>query len=186
MIRINKFIDLDKEEQYLVDMAVKGMIFKRKIPGGYYFEKAEGEKLNYRIDYRLFNQKEDFQEYVIFFSDAGWTLVDGHHNSGNQYFLANERMCDEKLFSDNSSMAGRYKRYLRNAMVSIFFSFLFVLLFSFIAIQVSQGSKLITSVLNMLQCILLIVFILSSLYESVCAVIARNVYRRSFIKKNQT
>ncbi|PKM51404.1 MAG: hypothetical protein CVV02_07305 [Firmicutes bacterium HGW-Firmicutes-7] len=183
MVKIKMFIDMDKEEQYLTDMAINGMIFKRKIPGGYYFEKAEGEKLNYRIDYRLFHQKADFQEYVLFLADAGWTLVDGHYNSGNQYFLSKEKMCDEKLFSDYSSKAGRYERYLRNAIISIFVSLIYIFLLSFVAIQISPDSKKLTSVMSTLQYSLLVIFILYAFYESTCAVIARNVYKRTNIKK---
>jgi len=43
--------------------------------------------LNYKIDYRIFKDKKEFDNYIALFEDAGWKHVYGTKNSGNQYFL---------------------------------------------------------------------------------------------------
>jgi hypothetical protein len=106
------FVDMDKEEDYLRKMASQGWQFVRYSTWGFYtFQKAEPAMLNYRVDYRSFNNGQSFDEYVTLFDDAGWTHVGGTRSSLNQYFLPKpDAEQAEDIFSDRASKAARHKR----------------------------------------------------------------------------
>jgi hypothetical protein len=107
------FVDVDKEEAYLRVMAQKGQQLVRYTSYGVYiFRAAESASLNYRVDYRIFTSKEQFEEYLTLFADAGWEHVCGNWQSGSQYFLPRPgRGQTEDIFSDEESRAARYKRF---------------------------------------------------------------------------
>lgn len=177
------FVDMEKEERYLSDMAENGYIFKKRtFFGGYYFEKEAGQKLNYRIDYRTFNNKEAFQGYVNFLEDGGWKLVYGKYDSGNQYFLPIDESAQTELFSDNVSRADRYKRYLRAATISILLSIIFLFLFSSVAMSVEPAPELLSKTINFVQYGLLTILLIVSAVEVVWAIKARKLYMDSFRK----
>ena len=70
------FVDLDKEEKYLCEMAEKGYLFvKYSYWRVYTFEPTEPKTLNYRVDYRYFSSKAQFEEYVTLFEDSGWEHI---------------------------------------------------------------------------------------------------------------
>jgi hypothetical protein len=106
------FVDLDKEEQYLRDMARKGYLFVRYTAScKYVFEAAKPVELNYRVDYRYFSSSARFEEYLTLFDDAGWMHIGGTMLSGVHYFLPKpgvEQTVD--IFSDSASKAARHKR----------------------------------------------------------------------------
>ncbi|MDR2196731.1 MAG: DUF2812 domain-containing protein [Coriobacteriales bacterium] len=107
------FVDIDKEEAYLRAMAQKGQQLVRYTSYGVYiFRAAEPAPLNYRVDYRIFTGKEQFEEYLTLFADAGWEHVCGSWQSGSQYFLPRPGTVQtEDIFSDEESRAARYKRF---------------------------------------------------------------------------
>jgi len=110
-MRIYKaFVDFEKEEQYLNNMAKQGYAFKKcSVIGMYYFANDEKKDLNYRIDFRTFKKKEDFEEYILLFEDFGWKHVDGTKNSGSQYFLSMDSHANNEIFSSKESFAARHK-----------------------------------------------------------------------------
>jgi hypothetical protein len=105
------FVDLDKEEKYLRDMAQKGYRFVKYSPWAVYtFKSAEPKPLNYRIDYRHFYFKAQFEEYITLFADAGWEHIYGE-STGSQYFIPKHNAEQtEDIFSDRYSKAARHKR----------------------------------------------------------------------------
>jgi hypothetical protein len=116
------FTDIDREEAYLRDMALKGQQLVRYTSYGVYiFRAAEPAPLNYRVDYRIFPNKEQFEEYLTLFADAGWQHVCGDYQSGSQYFLPRPDVVQtEDIFSDEESRAARYKRFgLFNLFVAL-------------------------------------------------------------------
>lgn len=118
------FIDFDKEEKWLNDMAKSGyMLVSRNAFGGYSFRKGEPKDAPLRIDYRVFNNNADFLDYRQLFEDSGWRHISGTKASGNQYFARVDSRADDDIFSDTSSKAGRYKR-LSEMNLLIFFLFL--------------------------------------------------------------
>lgn len=101
------FLDLDKEEKWLNEMAKQGWILARKSLR-YKFERGE-EKL-IKIDYRTFKSKKDLEDYLLLFEDSGWTHLAGDKSSGRQYFMKEDSNANDDIFSDQRSKAERYKR----------------------------------------------------------------------------
>lgn len=84
------------------------MMVKRGM-GFYYFEKGLPQELNYTIDFRKFNKKVDFEDYLALFEDAGWKHISGTQNSGRQYFIPTSDQCERSIFSTTESALARYK-----------------------------------------------------------------------------
>ena len=116
MKKFKMFVDMDKEEEYLNGMAKSGFVLKTyDFFGVYTFNKEAPVDLNYRVDYRVFTSKRQFEEYKILFEDTGWEHVAGTQLSlsGGQYFipkLSNIGLSD--IFSDTESKLARYKRFI--------------------------------------------------------------------------
>ena len=113
MKKFKLIADFEKEEQFLNDMSNKGYRLKKyNSLGMYSFTEIEPQNSNYRVDYRKFKNKSQFDEYRILFQDAGWEYVYGTHRSGSQYFLpiSGEAQTDD-IFSDEESKSDRYKRF---------------------------------------------------------------------------
>ncbi|MBU3144084.1 DUF2812 domain-containing protein [Clostridium sp. CF012] len=109
MIKFKFFINYDKEEKWLNEMAKKGYELEYMY-FGYKFRSIKPENATVRIDYRVFKKKEDFIEYCFLFEDSGWKHIAGSKKSGNQYFKKNDENSQEDIFSDGISRAGKYKR----------------------------------------------------------------------------
>jgi len=133
MRKFKFFINFQKEEKWLEQMATQGWRLKKQW-FGYVFESATPEQVNIKIDYRHFKNQHDFLEYRSLFADGGWQHISGTKNSGNQYF---KQICDcngEDIFSDDTSRAGRYKR-LSNMMLAMLFVWL-----PFVIISYTKGT----------------------------------------------
>ncbi|MGG6309389.1 DUF2812 domain-containing protein [Paenibacillus macerans] len=104
------FIDFEKEEQWLSDMAKKGYVFAGKA-FSYEFKASEPEEAVIKIDYRQFKSQADFGDYVALFEDSGWLHVAGSKYSGTQYFKKAGDQSSNDIFSDVDSKAGRYQRW---------------------------------------------------------------------------
>ncbi|WP_163970376.1 DUF2812 domain-containing protein [Oceanobacillus halotolerans] len=109
MRKFKYFLDLEKEEKWLRDMAKQGYQLEDR-SFGYKFRAAEPEDAVIKIDYRRFKKQEDFLEYRILFEDSGWKHIAGKKNSGAQYFQKMSEASDDDIFSDKLSKAGKYKR----------------------------------------------------------------------------
>ncbi|MFZ7133349.1 MAG: DUF2812 domain-containing protein [Eubacteriales bacterium] len=127
MKQFKVFIDFEKEEQYLNTMAKRGYTLKKYSNFGiYHFTEGQPQDLKYRIDYRYFHTKEDFEDYKALFEDAGWQHVYGTSDSLNQYFLPVNNCADNNIFSSEKSAASRYKHmyemcYLNVVIAMIYF-----------------------------------------------------------------
>ncbi|SFK82883.1 Protein of unknown function [Paenibacillus sp. 1_12] len=109
-MRIFKFfINFDKEEQWLNEMAKQGYIFTKKSIR-YEFQPAIPDHAPIKMDYRKFKNKRDFEDYCTLFEDSGWKHVVGTKSSGAQYFKKIAVNGSDDIFSDVDSKAARYKR----------------------------------------------------------------------------
>ncbi len=123
------FIDVQKEEAWLNDMAHQGWTLKKvsssvyTFPFVYAFERNPLTELKFKIDYRTFKTKDDFDDYRRLFQDSGWRHVAGTQRSGKQYFIQTAKAVDDDIFSDNVSKAARYKR-LSDMWISIAISYI--------------------------------------------------------------
>lgn len=117
---MNKFrfyINLNKEEKWLNEMATQGLELDRKHTK-YEFRKTLPNNTIIKIDYRNFKSKDDFQNYITLFKDCGWEHITGTKTSGKQYFKKIDEKAGDDIFSDVSSKAERYKK-LSNMWLSL-------------------------------------------------------------------
>ncbi len=112
MIKLKFFIDFEKEEQWLNEMARGGFQLK-DVSFGYSFQSSDPEDSQFRIDHRVFNNKPEFISYCTLFEDSGWKHIAGSQNSGAQYFKRLSESSNVDIFSDELSKAERYKRVSR-------------------------------------------------------------------------
>ena len=69
------FNRIDKEEKWLDEMSVLGWnILQVSEFGGYTFVYGVPEKRKHRIDYRVFKNQSDFDDYTTLFWDSGWNF----------------------------------------------------------------------------------------------------------------
>jgi hypothetical protein len=125
MIRYRFFLNFDKEEAWLNEMARQGW----ELTGvglGYQFRAAEPQPAEIRIDFRVFASQDKFIDYITMFEDSGWQHVAGSKNKGVQYFKRMSAGSSEDIFSDALSRAERYKR-LSNLWFSMAVVFLLLL-----------------------------------------------------------
>jgi hypothetical protein len=110
MRKYNFFVDLDKEERWLNELAGQGHLLSGKLGISYRFESGEPGSAVFRIDYRMFKRAADFEDYRMLFEDSGWQHIKGTKSSGAQYFRKRTTDLNEDIFSDADSKAGRFKR----------------------------------------------------------------------------
>jgi hypothetical protein len=104
------FMDFDKEERWLEEMARQGYRLTKKTSFGYQFAQTEPEDAVIKIDFRTFRNRSDFEDYRALFEDSGWEHLAGTAYSGHQYFRKKDQAGREDIFSDYHSKAARYKR----------------------------------------------------------------------------
>ncbi|MED1410340.1 MULTISPECIES: DUF2812 domain-containing protein [Bacillus] len=109
MWRLKFFIDFEKEEKWLEEMAWKGYYLESNT-FGYRFRIAEPEDATIKIDHRIFNRRSDFINYCTLFEDSGWKHIAGKWWSGTQYFQKIDEGSEDDIFSDEMSRVGKYKR----------------------------------------------------------------------------
>lgn len=103
------FIDFDKEEKWLEELAKQGYHLE-DVSFGYKFRLANSKDTKIKIDYRRFKKQEDFIDYCTLFEDSGWKHIAGKKRSGTQYFKKVDEESADDIFSDNISRVGKYKR----------------------------------------------------------------------------
>ena len=129
MRKFKVIVDLRKEEAYLNEMAKQGyLLISYSILGIYHFMKGIPQDLRYKVDYRGFRNKSDFEDYKALFEDAGWQHIYGTRYSYNQYFIPKEGNPNEEIFSTIDSQAQCYKRQFEVCIVNVAAALLYVLL----------------------------------------------------------
>lgn len=203
MKKFKVFVDISKEEKYLNEMANKGYFLEKYSSfGRYHFLEGKPEDLYYRVDYRVFKKKDDFDNYVSLFEDAGWKHVYGTYQSGSQYFLPKSPDSTEDIFSDIESKAGRYLRFIQAAR---FCSVSFIIALIIILISVNfnlselifltpelwgkQGDEFwrtfwLEIPFVMLRIIPPILLIISTVIYSIWAIQAKKLYKAALSKKD--
>lgn len=135
------YINLDKEEKWLNEMAEQGWMLCEKHTK-YIFRKAAPDNAIIKIDYRNFKSKDDFQNYITLFQDSGWNHIAGKKSSGKQYFKKVDSTAEDDIFSDSSSKAERYKK-MSSMWISLAVSYIPI----FIALVLTKAVD-ITAILN--------------------------------------
>lgn len=115
------FKSFKKEEDWINNIIRKGyrLVYVNSKLGIYNFiEDADASHL-VRIDYRKFDNESEFMDYVTLFEDMGWKLIKNTKNDGVFYFELVSSEFDDKIFSDQDSRAGIYKRLYENYILVI-------------------------------------------------------------------
>src|SRR5690606_9119586 len=103
------FVDYDKEEAWLNDMADRGHLVVKAGPR-YSFVPIEPGTAVVRVDHQPGMKASDFDDYRNLFADAGWQHLAGSRGSGEQYFASFSGDANADIFSENESKAQRYRR----------------------------------------------------------------------------
>jgi len=103
------FINFEKEEQWLNELASQGYLLVNKSVR-YEFQRGKPANANIKIDYRVFKRWDDFEDYRALFEDSGWRHIAGTPKSGYQYFKQMDENSSDDIFSDVDSKAARYRR----------------------------------------------------------------------------
>ena len=114
--------DIEKEQAFIDSYREKGykLVGLSPFTCKYVFKKCDDAFIPHvRIDYRIFNKIEEYQDYVTFFGDAGWKHIGGSKSSGVQYFEQTNADITEELFSDKQSYAELYRRIYRFSMYNL-------------------------------------------------------------------
>ena len=113
-----------KEEAWLREMAQQGWHLSEIGPHGFYtFAKAEPADMVYQLDY-LVPGKQDHQEYLQLFQDAGWEHLG--EMVGWQYWRKRaEPGQDPRIYTDPVSKTEKYSRLLGYLAIFVPFYVLF-------------------------------------------------------------
>ncbi|EJS65797.1 DUF2812 domain-containing protein [Bacillus cereus] len=130
MWRLKFFVDFEKEEKWLEEMAWKGYQLESNT-FGYKFRIAEPEDATIKIDHRIFSRRSDFVNYCTLFEDSGWKHIAGNRWSGTQYFKKINEESEDDIFSDQASRAGKYKRLSKTFLELAICSIPMLILFMF-------------------------------------------------------
>lgn len=112
MRKLKIFLNFDKEEAWLNDMAAQGQLLINKGSATYMFTDIEPATVVVRVDYQPSMNSTDYADYLSLFSDSGWQLLHGSQKGGAKYFASFNAEPDADIFSDAPSKAQRYKRSL--------------------------------------------------------------------------
>ncbi|MFT2691995.1 DUF2812 domain-containing protein [Clavibacter zhangzhiyongii] len=115
---IRFFVDFDKEERWLNEMAAAGRLMRKH---GLVYRATDivpGSAV-VRIDYRPGMSAADFADYRQLFADAGWQHLSGTRSSGIQHFASTTDDADADIFSDARSRAQRYERAIDVSMIML-------------------------------------------------------------------
>lgn len=122
-----KFIDISEEEQWLQGMLNEGWLLASYDTEDldicqYKFEFHDdliSKKIVYKIDYRSFNSKADYEEYKTIFEESGWTTLSKNKWYSKHIFYINDQNSNTRIFSDNESLLERERRKMMGYLVSI-------------------------------------------------------------------
>jgi hypothetical protein len=126
------FSDFYEEEAWLQSMLSKGWMLKSYDSedvddSQYTFERAQTENLIniiYKIDYRDFNKKAEFEEYREIFEDSGWTLLSKNKWYSKHIFYTASNNAQSDIFSDQESYRDREKRKMSSLLLSAIVAFI--------------------------------------------------------------
>lgn len=100
----------EKEEAWLTQMASEGWHLSAVSPFGFYtFKAGPKQAVVYRLDYRYPRHRQDLEDYLQLFADAGWEHVGQMSNW--QYFRKPVQTGDDpELYTDVESKLQKYGR----------------------------------------------------------------------------
>lgn len=115
-----RFHSFEEEEKWLNEFADLGW---RLIAFGdgetnlaYTFELDPTVKgMRYKIDYRMLNNKSEFEDYITLFEETGWQPVSSKWNNYKYIFIAE---AEKDIFSDQSSLIERERQRRKGHIIT--------------------------------------------------------------------
>lgn len=142
-IKFRTFVDIEEEENWINKQMENGLrLVDLNLIGIYYFVEDPSNSMVVRTDFREFNRKREFKEYVAFMEDTGWQLLKGSYLFGQHYFIGDKSNGNIELFSDNESRVALYKR--REKSTFVVWLMLLVLIFPKINMDFSLDAIFLT------------------------------------------
>ncbi|PIE95054.1 hypothetical protein CO726_13230 [Bacillus fungorum] len=151
-----KFNNFTEEEQWLQSMLNDGWLLisydsEEVGPCQYVFESlqhTDQKKLIYKIDFRNFNKKEDFQEFKNIFEDAGWTMLSKSKWYSKHICYTENQNTDIDIFSDIESYGAREKQKMSVLLCYILTCFVGCIALSFLYNIYNRSSFLAVGLLS--------------------------------------
>ncbi len=154
--KVRLFIDYEKEEKWLNDMAEKGWQLKRYgLIGRYYFEKEE-EKYIYRIEFldKLSSHPESI-EYIRFLEESGIEYI---HSAHGYWIYLRKKATDGSfdLYTDLDSKIKHYQKINRFVSIAFMLNLLICMYNFFLRFLLHTGNiNILISSIN-LVCVILV------------------------------
>lgn len=134
------FMNFNKEEEWLQKRLNEGWLlikYNDNVDEGtiYTFERVSNEsqkQIVFKIDFREFDQLDEYDDYIDMFSESGWNSLSKKEN-GKHIFFTRSNNANKHIFSDTESFKAREKRMiqssLRNGMIYFGFLILSILIY---------------------------------------------------------
>ncbi|MED3661185.1 DUF2812 domain-containing protein [Ureibacillus sp. FSL K6-8385] len=114
-VKYRIFLDYDKEERWINDMAEKGWHLEKFAPGRFVFRKGEPGAYIYRLEFVGNLPKEEKEEYVGILEDSGASIV--HESFGWIYAKKPADGGPFELYTDAGSKIAYYNRILNTFLI---------------------------------------------------------------------
>lgn len=136
-----RFSNFAKEERWLEEMLKEGWMLKSYTEievdnYEYTFKRVDEDEIPdyiFKIDFRYFKKKEDFEEYKEIFEQTGWTLLSKSKNYSKHIFYTHSSNPQQDIFSDKESYKEREKQKMSHSfifgIVSILFTVVLIILY---------------------------------------------------------
>ncbi|GIN71972.1 hypothetical protein J14TS2_24470 [Bacillus sp. J14TS2] len=124
----------DKDMEKLRQLSLKGWHVSDFKFMGYTLEKRESAEYIYSIDYRSVKKDEE-EEYLEFFSSAGWSHIASEAN----IHLFRALPGTQPIYTDRDTTAEKYKN-LSNSMNKLAIPFVLITALAWVAVMISSGS----------------------------------------------
>lgn len=105
-----EFKSFDVEEQWLLEQAQNGWRLVSYSSSEVnectykFVQDSAAKEYRYKIDFREFGNKSDFEDYQELFKETGWTLLSKKNSEGKRIFISNS---GAEIFSDQASIIER-------------------------------------------------------------------------------
>ena len=109
MITFKLFYSLEKETNWLEEMAQRGYILQRKGMFYHFKETKSSNDISIEIDVRYFTSRNEYETYITECHKSGWTHLSGSYYSGVHYFMGEDRQ-NQNSFPQKSSTGLKYLR----------------------------------------------------------------------------
>lgn len=136
------FMNFKKEEEWLQKKLNAGWLLLRYIGDVdeatiYTFKSIDDEsqkKIVYKVDFREFDKKEEYEDYIEMFSESGWHSL-AKKDDGKHIFYTNSKYARKQIFSEVESFREREERKIQSSFKNGMINFGFVILSIFLYIQ---------------------------------------------------